>query len=198
MQTEHSFRPTFVFYAWYATKFKCISAPPPPTRSQLTSQSSPIPFYPPALNLSEKIWHDRYYCLLHKGSQLCPRYRRGWTPSGSMIKAKYRYARIHCNIFDGCQKNRTRGGLAVCLKAVFRTPKEAEIAKYLLSPELLQEPPNHSVPILDVFQDPSAPDSEYLVIPLLCPFDDPEFAIDEVVDFVTQVLEGLTFMLLIM
>ena len=53
---------------------------------------------------------------------------------------------------------RTKDGLAVCLKAVFRTPKEAEIAKYFSSPELLQESTNHSVPILDVFRGISVPD----------------------------------------
>jgi len=85
---------------------------------------------------------------------------------------------------------RVKDGAAVCLKAVYRTPKEAQIAKYFSSPELLQEPTNHSVPILDVFQDPSTPDFEYLVMPLLRPFDDPDFTVvGEVVDFVTQILE---------
>jgi hypothetical protein len=85
---------------------------------------------------------------------------------------------------------RMKDNITVCLKAVYRTPKEADIAKYFSSPELLQEPTNHSVPILDVFRDPSAPDFEYLVMPLLRPFDDPEFqVIGEVVDFVTQILE---------
>lgn len=85
---------------------------------------------------------------------------------------------------------RIEDGIAVCLKAVYRTPKESEISKYFSLPKLLQEPTNHSVPILDVFRDPSAPDFEYLVMPLLRPFDDPQFGvIGEVVDFVTQILE---------
>ena len=53
-----------------------------------------------------------------------------------------------------------------CLKAVYQTLKEAEIVKYLSLPELSQESTNHSVPILDVFRDPSMPDFEYLVMPL--------------------------------
>ena len=85
---------------------------------------------------------------------------------------------------------RVKDGIAVCLKTVYRTPKEAEIAKYFSSAELLRESDNHSVPILDVFRDPSAPDFEYLVMPLLRPFDDPEFGVvGEVVDFVTQILK---------
>lgn len=90
---------------------------------------------------------------------------------------------------------RLKDGVTVCLKTVYQTPKEAKIAKYFSSPELLREPTNHSVPILEVFLDPSTPDFEYLVMPLLRPFDDPEFTmIGEVVDFITQILEGLTFM----
>jgi len=85
---------------------------------------------------------------------------------------------------------RLKDGVTVCLKTIYQTPKEAKIAKYFSSPELLREPANHSVPILDVFQDPSTPDFEYLVMPLLRPFDDPEFTvIGEVVDFITQILE---------
>lgn len=85
---------------------------------------------------------------------------------------------------------RLKDGITVCLKTVYRTPKEVDIARYFSSPELLQEPTNHSVPILDAFREPSVPDFEYLVMPLLRPFDDPDFTvIGEAVDFITQILE---------
>lgn len=61
---------------------------------------------------------------------------------------------------------RTKDGLTVCLKAVFRMPKEVEIVKYFSSPKLLQESANHSLPILNVFQDPSVLHFEYLVMAL--------------------------------
>jgi hypothetical protein len=67
---------------------------------------------------------------------------------------------------------------------------EVEIAHFLSSPALSQCNNNHCVTIIDSFQDPLEPMVQYLVMPLLRLFDDPEFgAVGEVVDFVTQILE---------
>ena len=69
---------------------------------------------------------------------------------------------------------------------------ELEIGRYLTPTDAsaLQNPKNHCVPILDAFRDPMVSDISYIVMPLLRPFDSPEFgAIGEVIDFVTQVLE---------
>lgn len=84
----------------------------------------------------------------------------------------------------------------VCIKMIQRQSsdidKEVAIARYLSQEKILRDPSNHSVPIFDSFADPVSPEVElqYLVMPLLRPFDDPEFwAIGEVVDFVTQILE---------
>ncbi|KIJ95230.1 hypothetical protein K443DRAFT_11526 [Laccaria amethystina LaAM-08-1] len=127
------------------------------------------------------------------GLQLRPRYRPGWTPS--RLNAKGEFVVHEDSLPQVMDAKRIRDGVVVCLKTVFRTPKGVEIARYLSSPELSQEPTNHSVPILDVFRDPTVPEFEYLVMPLLRPFDDPEFTvIGEIVDFVTQIVEGLTFM----
>lgn len=170
---------------------------PPPDPIPTYEPNQPDSYYPPALNRFERIWHDRYHFLLQKGLELRPRYRPGWTPSWLNTKEEFLLSEdsLEQPFPQVMDAKRMKDGIAVCLKAVYRTPKEAEIAKYLCSPELSQEPANHSVPILDVFRDPSTPDFEYLVMPLLRPFDDPEFqAIGEVVDFVTQILEGLTFM----
>jgi hypothetical protein len=59
---------------------------------------------------------------------------------------------------------------------------------------MLRDPTNHCVPILDSFSDPVFPRVDYIVMPALRPFNDPEFCfIGEVVDFVTQLLEvGVT------
>ena len=87
---------------------------------------------------------------------------------------------------------RTKDGLAVCFKAIFRSLKEAEIAKYYIFVTWVatRASTNHSVPILDIFREILASDFEYLVMLLLRPFDDPKFAvIGEVVDFVMQILE---------
>lgn len=49
---------------------------------------------------------------------------------------------------------------------------------------------NHCVRILDSFVDAIEPDRYFIVMPFLCPYDDPPFgAAGEVVDFVRQTLE---------
>lgn len=59
----------------------------------------------------------------------------------------------------------------------------------LSSPERLREPSNHCVPILDHFCLESE-EIDFLVMPLLVPFDGPPFLyVTEVVDFVRQTLE---------
>ncbi|EDR13591.1 uncharacterized protein LACBIDRAFT_322624 [Laccaria bicolor S238N-H82] len=165
---------------------------PPPDPIPTYEPNQPDSYYPPALNRFERIWHDRYHFLLQKGLQLRPRYRPGWVPSWLNAKGEFLLHEdsLQQPIPQVMDAKRTKDGATVCLKTVYRTPKEAEIARYFSSPELLQKPTNHSVPILDVFRDPSAPDFEYLVMPLLRPFDDPEFGlIGEAVDFVSQILE---------
>jgi hypothetical protein len=49
---------------------------------------------------------------------------------------------------------------------------------------------NHVVPLYDVFIDSLTPHIQYMVMPVLRRFDDPEFiTVGEVVEFVSQVLE---------
>lgn len=70
---------------------------------------------------------------------------------------------------------------------------EAKIGRYLSTEVMLRDPANHCVPILDSFLDPVLPDVEYIVMPVLRSFDNPEFSfIGEVVEFVTQLLEVST------
>lgn len=43
---------------------------------------------------------------------------------------------------------------------------------------------------MDAFRDPELPEVDYIVMPVLRPYDDPEFgAVGEVIEFVTQILE---------
>lgn len=70
--------------------------------------------------------------------------------------------------------------------------EELEIGRYLISDGSQSQAGsrNHCVPILDAFHDLFMGDVNYIVMPLLRPFDDPEFGfVGEVVDFVTQVIE---------
>lgn len=78
----------------------------------------------------------------------------------------------------------------VCIKRIQKQPEEANIGRYLSSQQLLQNSNNHTAPVLDYFQDPELPDVDYIVMPVLRPYDDPEFGVvGEVVEFVTQILE---------
>lgn len=81
----------------------------------------------------------------------------------------------------------------VSIKRIVQKPEEANIARFLSSEEMLQDPKNHCVPIWDYFRDPILPKVEYLVMPPLRQFNRPDFsAIGEVVHFVTQLLEVCT------
>ena len=76
------------------------------------------------------------------------------------------------------------------IKEVGRGDEESRIARMLSSEPLKDDPKNHSVPILDVFDDPTDDSKSFLVMPLLRPADHPPFDhVKEIVDFVDQLLE---------
>lgn len=90
---------------------------------------------------------------------------------------------------------RTKDEMRVCIKRIKKITNEVAIAQHLTSNALLQDPRNHCIPVLDSFSDPELPEVSYMVMPVLRTFDDPDFgARGEVVDFVTQLLKGMTFM----
>ncbi|KAG5641368.1 hypothetical protein DXG03_005384 [Asterophora parasitica] len=87
---------------------------------------------------------------------------------------------------------RLSDGVIVCIKRI--NPKEitdeVKIANFLSSAELRKDAKNHCVGIWDTFRDPVLPKVEFIVMPPLRPYADPEFgAVGEVVDFVTQLIE---------
>ena len=54
----------------------------------------------------------------------------------------------------------------------------------------IDDPANHSVPILDTFEDLVDKSISYLVMPFLRLIDNPPFeVVEEVLDFVDQILE---------
>ena len=84
---------------------------------------------------------------------------------------------------------RLSDGKRIKMKKLIKGSKEIEIARYLTTEEMLKDPRNHCVPILDVF---SAKDSsfEFMVMPLLIEHMKPPLAtVDEALDFVRQLLE---------
>jgi len=78
----------------------------------------------------------------------------------------------------------------VIIKEVERNDEEIRIARMLNSEPLKDDPRNHSVPLLQVIDDPDDDTKSYLVMPLLRPADHPPFDhVKEIVDFVDQLLE---------
>lgn len=60
----------------------------------------------------------------------------------------------------------------------------------LSTKELLADPKNHCVPVIDIIDDPDDDSKSYMVMPLLRNADDPSFVhVKEIIDFVDQILE---------
>lgn len=76
------------------------------------------------------------------------------------------------------------------IKRLRKRRDEKRFNQYFSSPERASATDNHCVPIYDHFSDEIDPDMEFMVMPLLRPFDEPPMsAVVEVVDFVHQTLK---------
>ncbi|KAL6306698.1 hypothetical protein BKA93DRAFT_728769 [Sparassis latifolia] len=146
----------------------------------------------------EERWKDRQPFLESRGYMLRPRYRPGWIPSwtGSTKNPIYFEdsqvlpARQHLT-----DATRIADGKLVYIKRVKTGDNESQLATMLSSESLRKDPRNKCVPILDLFQDSDDPSISYMVMPFLRLVDDPLFTIvEDVVDFVDQILEGLVFL----
>ncbi|KAF8165784.1 kinase-like domain-containing protein [Crassisporium funariophilum] len=169
----------------------------PPLEEPPLDLKHPDSYYSPHIREFERFWVDRNWFFHDKGFELWERYRPGWIPSW-LASGKDEslcedgLTRMFIHIIDA---RRRSDGLGVVIKMVYRRKQEGDILRYLSSPQLLLDTTNHTVRVLGIFQDPYNPEIEHLVMPVLRRYDSPEFgAIGEVVDFVTQVLEGLVFM----
>jgi hypothetical protein len=75
----------------------------------------------------------------------------------------------------------------VYIKEVRTGDLESSIALMLSA---IDDPENHSVPILDTFEDSVNESTSYLVMPFLRLTDDPRFeVVEDVLDFADQILE---------
>jgi len=78
----------------------------------------------------------------------------------------------------------------VYIKRVETGDQEQRIAVLLSSERLRGDPRNHSVDILDTFQDDKDEKISYIVMPFLRLMDNPPFeTVGEVLDFADQILE---------
>ncbi|KAI0351977.1 hypothetical protein OH77DRAFT_827900 [Trametes cingulata] len=125
---------------------------------------------------SEVEWKDRHKALHERGYILRTRYQPNWTPSwmGTNIAPSYcedSFMSSDPRIMDA---KRRSDGMAVAMKIVANDSRELQVLRFLSS---VGGGDNH------------------LVMPHLRPYNDPEFQIvNDVVDFVSQMLEGLVFM----
>ncbi|KAM5537833.1 hypothetical protein V8D89_008475 [Ganoderma adspersum] len=146
---------------------------------------------------SELSWQQRQPFLKSKGYTLRRRYEPGWKPSWTDTDLDPTYCEDSIVLVTDNVIDATRDGLygksdRVSIKLTESHAREINIARFLAS---IRDPHNHSIPILDVFQDPLNPQKSLFVMPYLLPFNEPEFeAVGEVVDFVFQSLEGLAFL----
>ncbi|KAJ7684164.1 kinase-like domain-containing protein [Mycena polygramma] len=152
------------------------------------------------LKEGEVFWRDLQPWLQQLGFTLRPRFRREWVPSWLNVPGRLskvpedQWQLIRVQVIDAV---RDSDGLQVVLKKVEKQfhPFEEEIHQSLTSPELLKDPKNHCVPLLDVLRPPDKPGYVILVIKLLKQYDNPDFdTVGEVLDFLQQIFEGVQFM----
>lgn len=97
------------------------------------------------------------------------------------------------NVIDA---RRTSDGKLVYLKKIRPDSQELEILRYISSPELVQHPQNHCVPLLDVIYDPSDPETCFVVMPYLRYIDHPPFElVEDMMEFGEVILEVSSFVL---
>ncbi|KAE9383704.1 hypothetical protein BT96DRAFT_723002 [Gymnopus androsaceus JB14] len=156
----------------------------------------------------EVFWRDHYDWFKDRGYLLRPRYRPGWVASWTGTNIRFT---------DDCEDYHTPLGLDRFLmdatriqdgKAVMlRRPdppsmsEELKIGRLLCSPSAQSDPRNHCVPIYETLEISETESLDYpernlvVVMPFLVPWDRPDFStVGEVVDFCSQIFEGLEFM----
>ncbi|KAH9918118.1 kinase-like domain-containing protein [Fomitopsis serialis] len=146
----------------------------------------------------ERRWRDRQPYLQSRGYMLRSRYHPEWIPSWRLTKQKFRdcedaiEAPLREHLIDA---RRVSDDTPVYIKRVQTGDNESWIATLLCSEAIRRDPSNHCVPILDLFQDDEDPGTSYMIMPFLRLIDRPAMnAVEEVCDFVDQILEGLVFM----
>lgn len=67
---------------------------------------------------------------------------------------------------------------------VARQPQELQLAGCFYFPELRDDPRNHTIPILDSFNDDEDEDVPYIVMPFYQPMTSPQFdLVNDIVEF---------------
>ncbi|KIK55697.1 hypothetical protein GYMLUDRAFT_47653 [Collybiopsis luxurians FD-317 M1] len=155
------------------------------------------------LGEDEEFWRDHYDWLKEKGYQLRPRYQPGWSPSWkgttkiSILQEDYQFSN-HPFLLDAV---RIRDGKLVMLRR--SDPEslsdELKISRIFSSEPVSSDPRNHCVPIYETLQlghdTPDAPGrNKIVVMPYLVRWNVNFQSVGEVVDFCSQIFEGMQLM----
>lgn len=145
--------------------------------------------------IDEERWSTREDLFKARGYNFRPRLRKGWTPSWRTTGKSPLHSEdgeiLRSHLVDAY----TDDDKLVCIKRIVRNSEEARIMQLLNTPELREDPRNHAVPLIEIFDDPDNETMSYMVMPLLRNADNPSFQyVKEIIDFVDQILEGLVFL----
>ncbi|KAI9458229.1 kinase-like domain-containing protein [Boletus coccyginus] len=138
----------------------------------------------------EIFWRDRYHFFRDKGYILRPRYHPEWQASwrfeANPIHALFEDSIMQWkgSLLDATVEGENRKDVFIKRVDFTTHPNEFKIASRLGSSESCKEKTNHCVPILAIFPDNWDPRYQYIVMPVLRPFNQPNFtSFGEVVDF---------------
>ncbi|KAK0191978.1 kinase-like domain-containing protein [Armillaria mellea] len=155
------------------------------------------------LDASEIFWTSHQAFLATVGYMLRPRYHPSWRPSW-IRKDGTKGWRFRASLEDEhftmmplvLDAIRTKDKTKVVLRITRTDTNELSLAKRLCDPALLQNPRNHTVPILDIIPIPNDEEKRvFMVMPMLKNFNHPPFHCrSEFLDAFHQLLEGLGFM----
>ncbi|OSD01161.1 hypothetical protein PYCCODRAFT_1413086 [Trametes coccinea BRFM310] len=143
----------------------------------------------------ELLWQQRQIFLEEHGYLLRPRYHKNWKPSwiGTNIARAFCEDSIMTSRPQVIDAKRLKDNYIVSIKIVSNKDQELHVAQFLSS--FKDKDKNHCVEVLDVLGDPLDPERSLMVMPYLRPFNDPELiTVGDVIDFVGQMLDGLSFM----
>lgn len=147
-------------------------------------------------------WVDLYPYLTGVGYVLRDRFNPCYFPDSPPMSSvtapvpwQNRLGLVYWQIMDA---TRARDGLRVTIKAIDLSQSmrhhEWNIARIFTPDAIANDPRNHCIRILDYLRAPAG-NWELLVMPQMLPYDITPFeTVGEVVEFLRQVLEGLSFM----
>ncbi|KAI8971014.1 kinase-like protein [Trametes punicea] len=143
---------------------------------------------------SEVWWRDRQHYLLEAGYILRPRYWPNWRPSwlGTDLNPMFCEDSIMQANYQVLDARRIPENDVVAIKSFRKDGQELHIIQLLSA---IPDPQNHTVPFIEVLDDPFDHELSLMVMPYLRPCNDPDFnTVGDAITFIDQTLEGLAFM----